>query len=829
MSSAETSRRLRHIGLITQQRRLRHLRSLSARNISQVKSQWGTESLMETYFSLHSSSSSEAFYTSEKIQDSLNPTWRSFDLCRSCPEVNTALSAFYVKVWGGHDSDFKLIIEWKVDLKGLSFIGTKIHKDGVKYQPNSIIFGMFDGFYSSTDNLQDSSKNKAKFCKVLEVDQSSAILTYNSYSLARLHTTQRAIKQTEVTVGKVRTSIIQKLSDTTNKTRLCSEKEAIELRLLLLKEEILSQRKRLEREKEICDHHKQQVQSKMESTKLKWDELQPSNEELEIEIKNLTETKDIKRQVISMYTARKASLIQELSRVYPIQQLPNNVYTVCTAPLPNAESNIQMNKDDMTISTALGHTSHLTLMISKFLQVPLRYSIHYNGSRSTIHDHITEQLQDKDRDFPLYTKGREKFHFNYAVYLLNRNIAQLRYILGLGTSDLRLTLPNLQTLLELKWGFSVSVPASSSGANAQPPGAASQPIPAGSPRSRASIGIQASMASPYMSPNPPNYSSAAPSVPAGLLGENIPNSPPPPYHISEAARQGRTGDGSSSSTPQGDEGLVPLEGRGVNGERRGGALRDSGVVVTEGEEASPGVEEGDVNHISGGNAGNLSNGDAAVSEDSLNGRTSERDHIPNEADSDGDDEDDEERVTVSAEVIGISQLNYSSGDALSQDSVDLGSVHIGQGVGSGTTSPTKSNPSPSDSQTDQPPGENREGSCEQAKGSSEQTPLTNPAHNQSNSNNASPPYIPGQCAKSDVHSSVSASKSHVEGHEADPTGVTHDPKGSVREVPFMAVDQIFRFDDISSRADALSSPGSFSRFKSNNSVSIPKTKSISDS
>nr|XP_054771613.1 UV radiation resistance-associated gene protein-like [Lytechinus pictus] len=220
---------------------------------------------------LHSDSnrSTEAFYTSEKIQDSLNPTWRSFDLCRSCPEVNTSLSAFYVKVWGGHDSDFKLIIEWKVDLKGLSFIGTKIHKDGMKYQPNSIIFGMFDGFYSSADNLQEYSRNKARFCKFLEVDQSSAVLTYNSYSLARLHTTQRAIKQTEVTVGKVRTSIIQKLSDTTNKTRLCSEKEAIELRLMLLKEEIINQRKRLEREKEIYDHHKQQLQSKAEIASFK--------------------------------------------------------------------------------------------------------------------------------------------------------------------------------------------------------------------------------------------------------------------------------------------------------------------------------------------------------------------------------------------------------------------------------------------------------------------------------------------------------------------------------------------------------------------------------
>lgn len=40
--------------------------------------------------------------------------------------------------------------------------------------------------------------------------------------------------------------------------------------------------------------------------------------------------------------------------------------------------------------------------------------------------------------------------FNYAVYLLNKNIAQLRLLCGLHTSDLKATLPNLQGLLQGK-------------------------------------------------------------------------------------------------------------------------------------------------------------------------------------------------------------------------------------------------------------------------------------------------------------------------------------------------------------------------------------------
>lgn len=52
--------------------------------------------------------------------------------------------------------------------------------------------------------------------------------------------------------------------------------------------------------------------------------------------------------------------------------------------------------------------------------------------------------------FPLYSKGKDKLQFNYGVYLLNKNIAQLRWYCNLTTSDLRTTLPNLLALLNLK-------------------------------------------------------------------------------------------------------------------------------------------------------------------------------------------------------------------------------------------------------------------------------------------------------------------------------------------------------------------------------------------
>ena len=54
--------------------------------------------------------------------------------------------------------------------------------------------------------------------------------------------------------------------------------------------------------------------------------------------------------------------------------------------------------------------------------------------------------------FPLYLKGREKYEFDYGVYLLNKNVAQLRHHCGLTTRDLRTTLANIRSLLQLRLG-----------------------------------------------------------------------------------------------------------------------------------------------------------------------------------------------------------------------------------------------------------------------------------------------------------------------------------------------------------------------------------------
>ena len=141
--------------------------------------------------------------------------------------------------------------------------------------------------------------------------------------------------------------------------------------------------------------------------------------------------------------------------------------------LPNSDS--LTGYDEIQLSTALGHVTHLVQMLSVFLQVPNRYPVTVCSSRSRIIDHASQHEEvDTQRElvssflfsnkifklakfqlfhffksrFPLFAKGKDRMHFEYAVYLLNKNIAQLRWLCGQSTTDLAATLPNLSSLLQ---------------------------------------------------------------------------------------------------------------------------------------------------------------------------------------------------------------------------------------------------------------------------------------------------------------------------------------------------------------------------------------------
>ncbi|KAM9031895.1 UV radiation resistance-associated gene protein isoform X2 [Sarcophilus harrisii] len=437
--AAAASSRALHVELPSQQRRLRHLRNIAARNIVNRNG----HRLLDTYFTLHLCNSEKIykeFYKSEVIKNSLNPTWRSLDFGIMPDHLDTSVSCFVVRIWGGKKDLFQLLIEWKVSLDGLKYMGQQIHARN----QNEIIFGLNDGYYGAP--FENKGCSKTQKSSLLQVDQNCVRNSYDVFSLLRLHRAQCAIKQTQVTVQKIGKEIEEKLRLTSTSNELKKESECLQLKLLVLRNELERQKKALGREVALL--HKQQIalQDKGSTFETEHLKLQLHKESLSELRKECTAKRELFLKTNAQLTIRCRQLLSELSYIYPIDLNEQKDYFVCGVKLPNSED--FQAKDDGSIAVALGYTAHLVSMISFFLQVPLRYPIIHKGSRSTIKDNINDKLTEKEREFPLYPKGGEKLQFDYGVYLLNKNIAQLRYQHGLGTPDLRQTLPNLKNFME---------------------------------------------------------------------------------------------------------------------------------------------------------------------------------------------------------------------------------------------------------------------------------------------------------------------------------------------------------------------------------------------
>uniref|UniRef100_A0A672NWJ0 UV radiation resistance-associated gene protein-like n=1 Tax=Sinocyclocheilus grahami TaxID=75366 RepID=A0A672NWJ0_SINGR len=395
------SSRVLHVELTSQQRRLRHLRSIAARNIVNKNG----SPLLDTYFTLHLCQEdriSRDFYKSEVIRDSLNPTWRSLDFAMLPDLLDTSVSCFVVRIWGGRDEQYQLLIEWKVNLDGLRYTGQQIRSRN----SNEIIFGLNDGHLQTF--LLQVDQNRLNLKGTYDRKQDFLVLFY-----FYIHSKK--------------------------------ERECMQLRIGILRCELERQRKALGREMDLMQKERVQLVKKEEASSTKHQGLESERKSLTELQKECTAKRELFLKSNAQLTFRCRQLISELSYIYPIDVNNQNDYVICGVKLPNSED--FQAKDDGSVAVALGYTAHLVLMISSFLQIPLRYPVIHKGSRSSIKDTITDKLTEKEREFPLYPRG-ERFQFEYGVYLLNKNIAQLRYQHGLSTPDLRQTLPNLKNFLE---------------------------------------------------------------------------------------------------------------------------------------------------------------------------------------------------------------------------------------------------------------------------------------------------------------------------------------------------------------------------------------------
>lgn len=476
--------------LMSQQVRLRHISQIMCLNLDSANS-----NSKLYYFTLHLTMMSSPFYTSEKIKGS-HLKWLDISI-----DNFSSVQGVVLRIWQDGLEEDKILITLGIYLSGLIYIGNKpTDIQPCLFHTNTVIFFMNGGFFTNINSIHKDVKidPKASIDDITNNVGSCLKLSYkyrvksfpknelkNSYKLndlRKLHYTQILIKNKCLDTLHLQEKIsnedvlLQKPAVENDSSLVSRQSSQLLTRTFLnkmlevkptrsQKQEMFKLNKLIEIAKsrtKLLNFEKNRKTNVVANLQKNYSVLLEKNLEKESNLMDnyhsLKREKERLRQyqtfvhqhrellvhLNSQLQHRKKQLLQELLVIYPIHQISDTKFTINGVHLPN--SDVLSDCADNGISVALGYVTHVLLMCSIFLQVPLRHPVTHYGSRSYITDQISNTSAEKD--FPLFMKGKDRMQFTYGVYLLNKNIAQLRWIFLMNTPDLKSTLSNLLSFLQ---------------------------------------------------------------------------------------------------------------------------------------------------------------------------------------------------------------------------------------------------------------------------------------------------------------------------------------------------------------------------------------------
>jgi len=177
---------------------------------------------------------------------------------------------------------------------------------------------------------------------------------------------------------------------------------------------------------------------------------------------SLDELRQTRDEIQKNVAYQRARLMRDLDLIYPIQleHARDLLYSIVALPLPNGVASTTKNASTLIhklpleeVGSALTFVAQLVLLLSSYLHIHLPYPLTTVGSKAIVRDGISimngprAYVLSSHYSFVLNGRGTELYRYEYAVFLLNKNIEQLMNKCHVPVLDLRNTLPNLKNLL----------------------------------------------------------------------------------------------------------------------------------------------------------------------------------------------------------------------------------------------------------------------------------------------------------------------------------------------------------------------------------------------
>ncbi|KAH7179260.1 UV radiation resistance protein and autophagy-related subunit 14-domain-containing protein [Fusarium flagelliforme] len=453
--SSESLRKdnVRHDALRPQQKRRT---SLSLAQVNPVTRQKNLETLFEetvgdVFYSLHVDGDAEPVYISEVRERSTSFNFKFFSL-ENCASAIARCNTLRIRVWARRPKveTWTFLLDESIDLRRLNFIGTLMDR---KFPPNALIFHLEDGIYSF------DFPNR-----ISEPKQAPQVATSSYTALMKLANLESSIEDAIETQQRLMEEINNMLEDTpVDKSGQAQEAVSLAEKYVAAQQRSnnMTQKKR--------DDLRESIRARREAIAKGRDLQAQAETDMANNREKLTASQEALEETQQQIRGQRRRICSDLTDIFPITPIPNAPplsFQICNIPLPNSTYDASTAKhiSEDVLSAALGFVALLTSHLQFYLAHPLPYPLDWFGSRSYARDDIS-QLSDKTvsrREFPLYlprggsTAGQ--WRFEYAWFLLNKNIEALCSSQGLRVVDIRHSLPNLKYLLYVCSAGSDQVP-----------------------------------------------------------------------------------------------------------------------------------------------------------------------------------------------------------------------------------------------------------------------------------------------------------------------------------------------------------------------------------
>ncbi|KAI8843002.1 hypothetical protein BC829DRAFT_298717 [Chytridium lagenaria] len=332
--------------------------------------------MMDTYFTL-SLLDNEDLYVSDTKHASRNPSWHLLPESIPSEKLADEKGKYRLTLWGRKSADsvedpdgsreYRVISEWTLDFSSLEFVGTDLADHEKVFPANTPLFEFLDGFYTlaKAGNMEDAEESLP-----VKVDHQKVKGSYKLECINRIVAAQKEILLIQDSINTLQRSSEalasrkSKLTATERRAEILGRIAFIEKEMTARTQSIQSSRLKLKEMKEILAIRNRQLRESgpdRESTR----------HGLDLKQAELARTKLGCSKTCAHISFRQRRLIFDMKSIYPIELgLVGNLMSIRGIKLPNSEFS---GFDDERISTGLGYTAHLIIMIATYLEVPLRY------------------------------------------------------------------------------------------------------------------------------------------------------------------------------------------------------------------------------------------------------------------------------------------------------------------------------------------------------------------------------------------------------------------------------------------------------------------------